>query len=168
MPPRFTHKKRRAKSHPHVARDEAPLPLSPGFSQSDAAYQQVLTYLRERLGRHPTLDYEMKDFHPDYTVALLDAEGRIEGFFSTIPCVRVAMTPKPRRKHLEIGILETVEGQRGKGVGRRMLEEIAAIGRRGLYRFVRTFVIESAAPFYRKCGYEVDLSVPGFNSSLRL
>jgi GNAT superfamily N-acetyltransferase len=51
------------------------------------------------------------------------------------------------------------EAQRGKGLGRRMLDQIVAIARQGGFKCLRTFAITTAAEFYRKYGFVTDLSM---------
>jgi len=151
--PRFTPKKKKPSAPPIAS------PLSPGFSQAHAAYKQVQAHLRKWMGKHPQFDYTMKDFPADHTLALLDDNGRLVAFCSLIPSVREASVYRKSHTHLRIGIMEVMEGQRGKGLGRTMLDQIADIGRRGGYKCLRTFAIDGAAEFYRKYGFVTDFTM---------
>lgn len=161
--PKFSHKKKKT----FVKPAEAP-ELSPGFSMSPDAYGQVMAYLESRLGKHPQFDYELTDFHPDHTLALLDDDGKLMAYCSTIPSVPVASAFRKGRSAMRIGVLEVLEDHRGKGLGVRLVQEIAAIARRGGYKCVRTFAIDGAVGFYRKHGFVTDLSVRGQNTRLDL
>ena len=161
--PKLSHKKKKT-SAPAPA---APPPLSPGFSQSREAYQKVLAYLRKWLGKHPQFDYKMKDFHPDHTLALLDDDGELMGFCTVLPSVREASVFRKTHAFLRIGILEILESQRGKGLGRTMLDQIVDIGRRGGYKCVRTFAIDGAVEFYRKYGFVTDLTMVKHDMNVR-
>ncbi len=80
MPKRLSHTKKKA-----------PLPpLSPGFSHSRAAYKQVHTHLKKFLGKHPHFDYDMKRFHPDHNLTLLDENKQLIGFCTVNPSLREA------------------------------------------------------------------------------
>ena len=153
--PKLSHKKKKT-SAPAPA---APPPLSPGFSQSRSSYQKVLAYLKKWLGKHPQFDYTMKDFHADQTLALLDADGKLMGFCAVLPSVREATVFRKSHNFLRIVALEVLESQRGKGLGRTLLDQIVDIGRRGGYKYVRTFAIDGAAEFYRKYGFVTDLTL---------
>jgi len=138
--------------------------LAPGFTQSRAAYKQVHAHLTAHLGKHPHFHYNMSEFQPGHTLSLLDTDtGKLLAFCTLNPSIREASTPKNKKnKHvyLQIGIMEVVdEAQRGKGLGRRMLDQIVAIARQGGFKCLRTFAITTAAEFYRKYGFVTDLSM---------
>ena len=142
--------------------------LAPGFTQSRAAYKQVHAHLTAHLGKHPHFHYNMSEFQPGHTLSLLDTDtGKLLAFCTLNPSIREASTPSKNKKkkqaqkeYLQIGIMEVVdEAQRGKGLGRRMLDQIVAIARQGGFKCLRTFAITTAAEFYRKYGFVTDLSM---------
>jgi GNAT superfamily N-acetyltransferase len=105
----------------------------------------------------------MKDFHSENTLALLDDDGKLMGFCSILPSVREASFFRKSHAFLRITVLEVLESQRGKGLGRTIMDQIVDIGRRGGYKCVRTFAIDGAAEFYRKYGFVTDSVKRGMN-----
>jgi GNAT superfamily N-acetyltransferase len=105
--------------------------------------------LSKHLGKHPHFDYNMTEFHADHTLSMLDDDKQqvVVAFCTVNPSLR-------------IGIMEVIDAaQRGKGLGRRMLDEIVGIARKGGYECVQTFAIDWAVEFYRKYGFVTDLSM---------
>jgi GNAT superfamily N-acetyltransferase len=164
--PKITHKKK-STSAPIPALPP-PAILSPGFSQSRTAYLKVLAYLRNLLGRHPQFDYTMKDFRSENTLALLGDDGKLLGFCGVSPSVPEASVFRASHTVLQITLFEVLESQRGKGLGRAMLDQIADIGRRGGFKSVQTFAIDGAFEFYRKYGFVTDELQRGMNVRFNL
>jgi len=138
--------------------------LAPGFTQSRAAYKQVHAHLTAHLDKHPHFKYDMTEFQPGHTLSLLSTDtGKLLAFCTVNPSIREAATPKKKhtqKEYLQIGIMEVVdEAQRGKGLGRRMLDQIVAIARQGGFQCLRTFAITTAAEFYRKYGFVTDVAM---------
>ncbi len=63
--------------------------------------------------------------------------------------------------------MEVLEGQRGKGLGQRILDQIFAIARMGGYKCVRTFALDGAAEFYRRYGFVSDFSMIEHDMNVR-
>lgn len=143
-------------------------PLLPGFSQSKAGYDQMITHMRKWYRKHPQFEYKMSDFDPEHTVTLLDANGRLMGFFGMWPSVQDASQKNPEHRYVIIDVLEVMDEYKGKGVGRRLVDQIATIARQGGYKFVRTCAISGAEGFYLKCGFKTDKRVNGQNMSIKL
>jgi GNAT superfamily N-acetyltransferase len=138
--------------------------FSGGFTQSRAAYKQVHAHLSKHLGKHTHFYYSMSEFHQDHTLSLVDEDTKQVLAFCTLnPSLRVVTSKKRKpgaEKYLQICIMEAIdEAQRGKGLGRRMLDELVDIARKGGYECVRTFAIDGAAGFYRKYRFVTDLSM---------
>jgi GNAT superfamily N-acetyltransferase len=143
-------------------------PLMHGFSQSDAAYQQVLAYLRKWLGKHPQFDYNMQDFHPAHILALLDDDGQLVAYCVLLPSVREACEFSKKHACLNVGLLEVLESHHNKGLGRRVLDQITIIARQGGYKYLRSFAIDGAAEFYHRYCFVTDLRIPCLNVRLTL
>ncbi len=89
--------------------------------------------------------------------------------FTLNPSISEASTPKKtKHTYLQIGIMEVIdETQRGKGLGRSMLDQIIAIARKRGYKCVLTFAIDGAAEFYRKYGFVTGLSMIKHDMNVR-
>jgi GNAT superfamily N-acetyltransferase len=160
--PKFTKKKKNAPT------------LSPGFTQSRAAYKQVHAHPSKHLGKHPHFDYNMTELHPDHTLSLLhDDKMHVMALCTVNPSLRVASRGRGSTgsdAYFQIGIrvMEVIdEAQRGKGLGRRMLGQVVATAREGGDKCVRTFAIDGAAEFYRKYGVVRGLAMMEHETNVR-
>ena len=156
---------------PREEDDPAPLmepPLMPGFSRSMAGYDQMKAHMLKWYGKHPQFRYEMEDFDPEHTVTLLDDEGKLMGFFGMWPSVQDASQRNPLHTYFTIDVLEVMEEYRGKGLGRRLLDQVVAIGRQGGYNYIRTYAVEEAFEFYINYGFSANKLVKGTNVCLKL
>ncbi len=144
--------------------------LSAGLTRSRAAHKRVHAHLSKHCGKHAHFDYSMTEFHPDHTRSLVDEDTQQVLAFCTVnPSLRVANKRKRGAdKYLQIGIMEVIdEAQRGKGLGRRMLDELVDIARNGGYECARTFAIDGAVEFYRKHGFVTDVSMVEHEMNVR-
>lgn len=148
---------KKAAKKPEEPKPILPPPLMPGFGQSKAGYKQMLDHMRKWRGKHPQFMYKMSDFHPRHTVTLLDEEGKLVGFFGLWPSVQEASQFNEKHTYLTIDVVEVMEEHRGKGAGRRLLDQIVAIGRQGGYKSIRTFAVAGAFEFYLHYGFVKDL-----------